>query len=215
MTSRIEKGQAAWAAFQQCDFEQEKRDYIAELEQRKANDNELVKAGGPAARFAMMRLPSIDKWISDTKAVDLDTKRRIALIDISKTFGAHCRKCGAEIGETACYIYDYWRWYPSLSKAPVCHACAVAAAGDKAVNYEKRCSSCNRPLIGSVSPMSLFGWNGIFFCCDYCRQQYHNAQRAKRKLTSCEFCNETFQQTRSDQRFCSTKCRVYANRASH
>jgi len=38
-------------------------------------------------------------------------------------------------------------------------------------------------------------------------------REAQRTTQKCEYCGETFQQTRSDQRYCSTRCRVAGNRA--
>ena len=47
-----------------------------------------------------------------------------------------------------------------------------------------------------------------------CRDRYFSHTKAKNLTVDCEHCGEPFVQKRSDSRFCSSRCRVAAHRAS-
>lgn len=71
------------------------------------------------------------------------------------------------------------------------------------------CRVCGHPAI-----KSRLGYQPV--CSDECRWRYYNRKRPKvqHDPKPCAHCGEEFTPRRSDARFCSTKCRVYAGRES-
>ena len=103
----------------------------------------------------------------------------------------------------------------------------LAAAVGRAVRQ-----SATGPCIGCGNPLSLMvmggGWFGrgrcevprqIMLCVRCYDKRDAERRRAKRRRPppnqrACAQCGETFSPARSDARFCSTRCRVAAHRAS-
>jgi hypothetical protein len=95
----------------------------------------------------------------------------------------------------------------------LCSACApewLSPERDDVVT--QLCANCERPMVSRLDLSSL----QRTFCCDPCRQAYHNQlrkdKRAEARKMVCEICGEKFTATRRDAKTCSDRCKQKAYR---
>jgi hypothetical protein len=76
--------------------------------------------------------------------------------------------------------------------------------------YVVRCPVCDRPVHVN-NDWSL--WCSPI-CSYQCRNRLHPHPRRPKATVACAYCRAKFVQSRTDARFCSAKCRVYARRSA-
>lgn len=130
--------------------------------------------------------------------------------------GSHCAVCARELKpdepvwrepiQTGCNFYGWAKYW----LAPRCRQCAEGPEG----YYEARpCMGCGR----TVNTPWHRAHSKITACCEDCRDKaaLAAARAVRRKARGhpiCPECQETFEPTRSDSKFCSGACRQKAYR---
>jgi hypothetical protein len=129
---------------------------------------------------------------------------------------ACCAKCGTELAADA----PVWRERIELVEflrpwavVPVCGRCVSPVARTLA-NPAQPCAGCGRPVHQYMAHQ-----RARVVCCEACarsarlaaRRQQRTEARGTRQCEN-ESCGETFEPTRTDGRFCSSRCRQQAYR---
>ena len=86
--------------------------------------------------------------------------------------------------------------------------------------FKRKCAGCDASAILSRKHYLGAVTRGFAnYCSDACQKlvysdRYFGHTKAKNLTVDCEHCDEPFVQKRSDSRFCSSRCRVAAHRAT-
>ena len=127
--------------------------------------------------------------------------------------GTHCGECNKPFGLKShvfrAGIPSEWRDINIIRTGPICRSCAVSKWGR--FEHIGQCQICGRPVhMKADSPVINMRRKQIYCCEDHRQKIYRPGKTAKSAI--CTQCGGTYIPKRSDQRFCSTKCRVYWNR---
>jgi hypothetical protein len=176
------------------------------------NEDRLVPAA-PQADEASSALEQNRSLLGVTDN-DAEAQRRRAIRNAQET-GLSCAECARTLGPAE----PVWRENFSLGRgffggnrrtvAPHCEACKSKLRHFCAA---KPCKSCGRPVRDE-------NYKQQSFCSERCRRAGRLAtardqRRHVRGTTrACERCDEQFEPTRTDSRFCSNSCRQAAYRA--
>jgi hypothetical protein len=140
-----------------------------------------------------------------------------------------CAKCerAIEEGEPVYIARMRLRW--GVLRALQCMDCAPVYIPTwiKRDGFGRTCETCGRRVAFDYDEPRLLddadpppdpppGWRRAF-CSEVCAYRFHNRVRDERAAAaragrSCEQCGETFDATRSDQRYCSPACKQRAYR---
>jgi hypothetical protein len=134
----------------------------------------------------------------------------------AKATCACCAKCGRKLSAKA----PVWREHMALVEflrpwavVPVCERCVGGVARTLA-DPAQPCAGCGRPVHQYMNQQRTH-----VVCCEACariarlaaRRQQRTEARGPRQCEN-ESCGETFEPTRTDGRFCSSRCRQQAYR---
>jgi hypothetical protein len=122
-----------------------------------------------------------------------------------------CSNCKREVPAGApVYVEPGWNF--GFPKCRDCAALSYAGHGLVAYDEPEKCACCERPVV----PQRRGRHRGSNqFCSTACASAFYAGRKAVPEPRACAYCEEVFTPKRSDARFCSTKCRVYANRKVH
>mgnify|MGYP001822223743 CR=1 FL=1 len=118
--------------------------------------------------------------------------------------GEKCELCGGDIGDHVYITYQN-------GNTTICENCShkVLASmpyGRGEFTYRHDCPTCRRKM------SFRRGTRIVKYCCDWCRHSVNRKKYQPDVMATCEYCGDEYHKVRSDQRFCSTKCRVYHSR---
>jgi endogenous inhibitor of DNA gyrase (YacG/DUF329 family) len=146
------------------------------------------------------------------------------MADKQKIIIGNCRSCEREIerGESV-YWYRGSVWVePNIAAFAgyrirqifTCSDCFTPAL-NRSSFAQTDCGGCGARVIANrASIESNYSRHQRFYCSTTCRDLSYIERVARPKQQSdCEHCGETYTQSRSDSRFCSTRCRVANHRS--